>query len=90
MRVGPMNSGKTHNALRALATERTGVYASPLRLLAYEVYDQLNNRKIVPLGTSPSDPLELHKRACNMVNGEEVRSKSAGRPCEVHNRDAVV
>lgn len=74
MHVGPTNSGKTHSALRALAAAKTGVYASPLRLLAYEVYDRLNNGKIIPLGANPSDPPELHKRPCNMVTGEEVRS----------------
>lgn len=74
MHVGPTNSGKTHNALRALAAAKTGIYASPLRLLAHEVYHRLNNGMILPLGANPSDPPELHKRPCNMVTGEEVRS----------------
>ncbi|KAK1220988.1 RNA helicase [Marasmius sp. AFHP31] len=50
MHVGPTNSGKTHNALRALAAAPTGVYAGPLRLLAHEIWDRLNQGKIVPLG----------------------------------------
>lgn len=74
MHVGPTNSGKTHNALRALAAAPTGVYASPLRLLAYEVYDRLNKGTILPLGARPGDPPEMHRRPCNMVTGEEVRA----------------
>ncbi|EJD06226.1 P-loop containing nucleoside triphosphate hydrolase protein [Fomitiporia mediterranea MF3/22] len=73
MHVGPTNSGKTHNALRALAASRRGVYASPLRLLAYEIFDRLNNGRIVPLGADPSAPPETFKRLCNLVTGEEVR-----------------
>lgn len=74
MHVGPTNSGKTHNALRALAAAKHGVYASPLRLLAYEVFDRLNNGKIVPLGADPSASPETFKRACNLVTGEEIRT----------------
>jgi ATP-dependent RNA helicase SUPV3L1/SUV3 len=50
MHVGPTNSGKTHNALRALAAAQSGVYCGPLRLLAYEIWDRLNKGNIVPLG----------------------------------------
>ncbi|KAI0344979.1 P-loop containing nucleoside triphosphate hydrolase protein [Trametopsis cervina] len=50
MHVGPTNSGKTHNALRALAAAKRGIYAGPLRLLAYEIWERLNKGQIVPLG----------------------------------------
>lgn len=73
MHVGPTNSGKTHNALRALAASRHGVYASPLRLLAYEVFDRLNKGHIVPLGADPSASPETFKRSCNLLTGEDVR-----------------
>ena len=39
---GPTNSGKTYNALRAMRSAASGVYCGPLRLLAMEVYDELN------------------------------------------------
>ncbi len=39
---GPTNSGKTYNALRAMRAAPSGVYCGPLRLLAMEVYDELN------------------------------------------------
>lgn len=41
---GPTNSGKTHAALEALCSARSGVYCGPLRLLAWEVHDRLNAR----------------------------------------------
>jgi ATP-dependent RNA helicase SUPV3L1/SUV3 len=57
MHVGPTNSGKTHNALRALAAARVGVYMGPLRLLAYEIFERLNAGQIIPLGADPDkDP----------------------------------
>ncbi|VDB95885.1 unnamed protein product [Peniophora sp. CBMAI 1063] len=57
MHVGPTNSGKTHNALRALAAARSGQYMGPLRLLAFEIYSRLNSGQIIPLGADPaSDP----------------------------------
>ena len=40
--VGPTNSGKTHDALHALAAARSGTYLGPLRLLAYEQFERLN------------------------------------------------
>lgn len=42
LHVGPTNSGKTYQALQRLEQAKTGVYAGPLRLLAYEVYTRLN------------------------------------------------
>jgi ATP-dependent RNA helicase SUPV3L1/SUV3 len=44
--VGPTNSGKTHAALEALASEPSGVYLAPLRLLALEVYERLVERGV--------------------------------------------
>ncbi|WFD33190.1 RNA helicase [Malassezia cuniculi] len=64
LHVGPTNSGKTHGALTALARARTGIYAGPLRLLAHEVWERLNEGTVSP-GIPP--------RACNLKTGEEVR-----------------
>jgi ATP-dependent RNA helicase SUPV3L1/SUV3 len=55
MHVGPTNSGKTHHALRALAAARTGVYAGPLRLLAHEIWERLNQGQIIPAGVDPAE-----------------------------------
>ena len=39
--VGPTNSGKTYQALKALENATTGYYLAPLRLLALEGYENL-------------------------------------------------
>lgn len=39
--VGPTNSGKTYRAVQALKKAKSGVYASPLRLLAWQVSQEL-------------------------------------------------
>lgn len=64
LHVGPTNSGKTYQALAALARSRKGVYAGPLRLLAHEVFTRFNSGNIGGL-TSP--------RPCNLITGEEQR-----------------
>lgn len=83
MHVGPTNSGKTHNALRALASAKVGVYCGPLRLLAYEIWERLNLGQIVPLGATEEQIAEAVKiglsvespfaRPCNMLTGEEQK-----------------
>lgn len=40
--VGPTNSGKTHAAIEILREAGSGVYLAPLRLLALEIYERLN------------------------------------------------
>src|SRR5258706_6456066 len=55
LHVGPPNSGKTHNALDTLSIANNGWYLAPLRLLAFEIFDRLNQRGI----------------RCNLLTGEE-------------------
>lgn len=43
--LGPTNSGKTHRAMEALAKAESGVYLAPLRLLALENYERLENAR---------------------------------------------
>jgi ATP-dependent RNA helicase SUPV3L1/SUV3 len=57
LHVGPTNSGKTYNALKALEEANNGIYAGPLRLLAHEVYSRLNAKGL----------------PCALVTGEEQR-----------------
>jgi hypothetical protein len=86
LHVGPTNSGKTYNALRALAGAKTGVYAGPLRLLAHEVWERMNRGLIT--APIPQSNLDLEApvvetmpeverlqsgRACNLITGEEQR-----------------
>lgn len=61
--AGPTNSGKTHAALAALAAAPSGLYAGPLRLLAMEVYDEMNARGV----------------HCSLVTGQESRRVPGAR-----------
>lgn len=45
--IGPTNSGKTYTALNELATAKKGAYLGPLRLLAHEGKEALEERGIV-------------------------------------------
>ncbi len=54
--MGPTNSGKTYNAIEALAKSKKGCYLAPLRLLASELFDTLNDKGV----------------PTNLLTGEEV------------------
>jgi ATP-dependent RNA helicase SUPV3L1/SUV3 len=60
--LGPTNSGKTHRAIEALAKAPSGIYLAPLRLLALENYERLQEFK------QHGKPL-----AVSLVTGEERR-----------------
>ncbi|KAJ4823930.1 hypothetical protein Tsubulata_009764 [Turnera subulata] len=55
---GPTNSGKTYNALQRFMEAKRGIYCSPLRLLAMEVFDKVN-----ALGVY-----------CSLLTGQEKKS----------------
>ncbi len=55
--VGKTNSGKTYSSIQMMKKAEKGAYLSPLRLLALEVSDNLNNEGI----------------PCSFVTGEEER-----------------
>lgn len=55
LHVGPTNSGKTYGALEDLKQHTPGFYLAPLRLLALEMFDKLNDAGV----------------PCSMVTGEE-------------------
>lgn len=42
LHVGETNSGKTYNAIQRLKESKSGQYLAPLRLLAQEIYETLN------------------------------------------------
>ncbi|CAE6477789.1 unnamed protein product [Rhizoctonia solani] len=94
MHVGPTNSGKTYNALQALAGAESGVYAGPLRLLAHEVWTRINKGSIAPKSDTTID---LDDAAPSVVVTEVPDSSTpspravvpppprvyAGRPCNL-------
>ena len=43
---GPTNSGKTRAALEDLKKAKTGIYCAPLRLLAWEISENLLNNGV--------------------------------------------
>ncbi|OMJ79781.1 hypothetical protein SteCoe_20130 [Stentor coeruleus] len=57
MHFGPTNSGKTYSALEYLKKAPKGVYCAPLRLLAAEVYENLNKSGI----------------KCSLITGQEIK-----------------
>ncbi|MFY7992677.1 MAG: helicase-related protein [Bacteriovoracaceae bacterium] len=54
--MGPTNSGKTYHAIEALCAAKKGCYLAPLRLLASELFDTMNNKGV----------------KTNLLTGEEV------------------
>lgn len=55
LHIGPTNSGKTYDAIQSLMQATNGVYLAPLRLLAYEQFDNLNKQGVL----------------CSLLTGEE-------------------
>lgn len=46
LHIGETNTGKTHHALERMKAAQSGLYLAPLRLLALEVYEKLNNEGV--------------------------------------------
>jgi ATP-dependent RNA helicase SUPV3L1/SUV3 len=44
--LGPTNSGKTYHAIEALCMAKKGCYLAPLRLLASELFDTMNQKGV--------------------------------------------
>lgn len=67
--LGDTNTGKTYNAIQALKAGKKGVYLSPLRILALENYERLNNEGIV----------------CDLMTGEEeiIKNGSTHVSCTI-------
>lgn len=53
--LGDTNTGKTYNAIERLKTAKKGLYLSPLRILALEISERLNNEGVL----------------CDLATGEE-------------------
>lgn len=57
--MGPTNSGKTYHAIEALSKAGRGCYLAPLRLLAGELYDTLNQKGVVTTLLTGEEVIEL-------------------------------
>jgi ATP-dependent RNA helicase SUPV3L1/SUV3 len=71
--AGPTNSGKTYESIEALKCADKGIYLSPLRLLALEIYERLNGDGV----------------SCSLLTGEEeIRSNNASHiSCTIEKAD---
>lgn len=56
---GPTNSGKTYHAIEALSKAQRGCYLAPLRLLAGELYDTLNQKGVVTTLLTGEEVIEV-------------------------------
>ncbi len=57
LHVGETNTGKTFQAIENMKAARSGIYLAPLRLLAFEIYDKLNEEGVL----------------CSLKTGEEEK-----------------
>ena len=64
LHVGPTNSGKTYHALKRLEQAESGIYAGPLRLLAYEVFTRLKAKGM----------------KCDLITGDEMQIDAEQAP----------
>jgi ATP-dependent RNA helicase SUPV3L1/SUV3 len=58
--LGDTNTGKTYNAMERLKSAKKGVYLSPLRILALENFEKLNNEGVIcDLSTGEEEIINL-------------------------------
>ncbi len=75
LHIGPTNSGKTHDALEDLRMAPSGVYLAPLRLLACEVKDRLNDAG-TPCDLRTGEECEIHEESRHMSSTIEMLDTS--------------
>ena len=66
--TGPTNSGKTYHAMQRYLKAKSGIYAAPLRTLAYETYVRANNEGV----------------DCDMFTGEQKIYKNGADSPSAH------
>ncbi|MFC4160443.1 helicase-related protein [Chitinimonas lacunae] len=69
--LGPTNSGKTHAAMEHLAQAKTGTYLAPLRLLALENYNRLQNAGIA-VSLVTGEQRKIHPEATHVASTVEM------------------
>jgi len=69
--VGPTNSGKTYSAMQKLMQADTGTYLAPLRLLALENHEYLNNNN-TPSSLITGEEQRLNEDAFHMCSTIEM------------------
>jgi ATP-dependent RNA helicase SUPV3L1/SUV3 len=84
--LGPTNSGKTHRAVDALKRARSGVYLAPLRLLANENYERLEEAGVA-VSLITGEERKLHPQATHFASTVEMLDPN--RPVDVAVIDEV-
>jgi ATP-dependent RNA helicase SUPV3L1/SUV3 len=69
--LGPTNSGKTHEAMLALQSAKSGVYLAPLRLLALENYERMRGVN-VPVNLITGEERRLQPGATHVASTVEM------------------
>ena len=82
LHVGPTNSGKTYHALKRLEESGNGIYAGPLRLLAYEVYSRFNSKGI-PCILMTGDDVRMGEGTGAELSSHTVEMVDCGRNVDV-------
>lgn len=58
--LGDTNTGKTYNAIEKLKSAKKGLYLSPLRILALEIFERLNSDNVIcDLSTGEEEVIKL-------------------------------
>lgn len=58
--LGDTNTGKTYNAIEKLKSAKKGLYLSPLRILALEIFERLNKDNVIcDLSTGEEEVIKL-------------------------------
>lgn len=98
LHVGPTNSGKTYQALKALERAESGLYLGPLRLLAWEVHQRLNEAGALDVAAAAARLLRaactlvanvrvwLHRRAVQPTDGPREGGNTSRTARELHCR----
>ena len=82
LHIGPTNSGKTYEAIQALKEAGDGIYLAPLRLLAYEKFEQMNTEGY-PCSLVTGEERYLMDRACYQASTIEMLNLKKHYSCAV-------
>ena len=73
--IGPTNSGKTYSSVERLKTAEHGIYLGPLRLLAFEQYQKLNEQGY-PCSLYTGEEHQIVPGACIQASTIEMADES--------------
>ena len=82
LHIGPTNSGKTYAAMQRVREAGAGIYLAPLRLLAFEQYEQLNADGF-PCSLVTGEERELIKEAKIQASTVEMMDPVTSYPVAV-------